>query len=126
DLKHAVRRDLEALLNTRRRLLSWPPELGELNTSLVSYGLPDFTSAYLQAAQRPEAFLELITDTIARFEPRLKNVRVELLQKKDRIDRVLRFRIDAVLHVEPVSDNVSFDSAFEPTKASFEIQRGPA
>jgi type VI secretion system protein ImpF len=125
DLKQAVRRDLENLLNTRRRLLSWPEELSELNTSLANYGLPDFTSSHLRAAQDPGAFLELIADTISKFEPRLKNVRVELLNKGDRIDRVLRFRIDALLHVEPISDNVSFNSAFEPAKGAFEIQRGP-
>ena len=113
-------------MNTRRRLLSWSDELSELDTSLVSYGVPDFTSAHLQAAQDPHAFLELITATISRFEPRLKNVRAEMVSQADRVDRVLRFRIDAVLHVDPVSDNVSFNSAFEPAKGSFELQRGPA
>jgi type VI secretion system protein ImpF len=124
ELKQSVRRDLENLLNTRRRLLSWPAELSELDVSLVNYGLPDFTSAHLQAAQDPRAFLEVIADTISKFEPRLKNVRVELLGKGDRMDRILRFRIDALLYVEPISDNVSFDSSFEPAKGAFEIQRG--
>ena len=45
ELKQAVRRDLENLLNTRRRCQGWPGELKELEKSLVNYGLPDFMGA---------------------------------------------------------------------------------
>ena len=121
ELKQAVRRDLENLLNTRRRLLVPPEDLYELSTSLVNYGLPDFTSAQLMAAQDPRTFLAMIAETITRFEPRLENVRVESVSKPG-VDRVLRFRIDAVLHVEPISDGVSFNSAFEPARGEFKVQ----
>ena len=122
ELKQAVRRDLENLLNTRRSLLVLPDDLPELRTSLVNYGLPDFTSGQMRAAQDPGAFLEMIADTISRFEPRLENVRVELLANQTKEDRVLRFRIDAILHVDPISDGVSFNSAFEPARGDFAIQ----
>jgi type VI secretion system protein ImpF len=122
ELKQAVRRDLENLLNTRRSLTVLPDDLPELRTSLVNYGLPDFLSGQTRAAQEPLAFLEMIADTIRRFEPRLENVRVELLSSKVGEDRVLRFRIDAVLHVDPISDGVSFNSAFEPARGDFAVQ----
>jgi type VI secretion system protein ImpF len=44
-LKQAVARDLEALLNTRREALEEvPPEFAEVRRSLLNYGLPDFAS----------------------------------------------------------------------------------
>ena len=70
----------------------------------------------MKAARDPRAVLGSDRGNDRTFEPRLKNVNVELLDKSDPIDRVLRFRIDALLHVEPISDNVSFDSAFEPVQ----------
>jgi len=121
DLKHAVRRDLERLLNTRRSLHQLPADLTELAKSLVNYGLPDFTSVQMNAAQDPDAFLSIIVDTINRFEPRLENVRVELIPNADTSDRVLRFRIDAILHVHPFSDGVSFNSSFEPARGGFKV-----
>ena len=43
-LRNSVRRDLEALLNARRRWRSWPAHLGQLATSPIGYGIPDFAS----------------------------------------------------------------------------------
>jgi predicted component of type VI protein secretion system len=44
-LKQAVARDLEALLNMRQEALEeLPPEFVEVRRSLVVYGLPDFTA----------------------------------------------------------------------------------
>jgi type VI secretion system protein ImpF len=45
ELKKAVSRDIELLLNTRRELQEGaPPQYIEVNNSLLAYGLPDFTS----------------------------------------------------------------------------------
>ncbi len=43
-LRRAVRRDLEALLNARRRLFSIPRVFQELQSSSLSFGLPDYTA----------------------------------------------------------------------------------
>ena len=51
ELKMAVRRDLENLLNTRVRCLALPAHCKELNQSLVNYGLPDFTGGQPGAAK---------------------------------------------------------------------------
>jgi hypothetical protein len=42
-IKDAVIRDLENLLNTRRQILVPPPEYHEVHSSLYMYGLQDFT-----------------------------------------------------------------------------------
>jgi len=123
EIKEAVRRDLENLLNTRWRCAEWPPHLTELETSLVNYGLPDFAAAHARWSAEPERLLEVVQQTIELFEPRLQNVRVESLQNVDSIDRTLRFRITATLFVDPIEDRVSYRSALEPTSGDFQVER---
>ncbi|MCR4415611.1 MAG: type VI secretion system baseplate subunit TssE [Thermoguttaceae bacterium] len=123
ELKAAVRRDLENLLNTRVRFTTWPAHLTELEKSLVSYGIPDVTAADLGNARNRELFRRKLEDVVRRFEPRFKTVSISLLEPGDWTDRTLRFRIDALLRVEPVPEPVVFDSAVEPTTGDFKIER---
>ena len=114
ELRAAVRRDLENLLNTRWRC-SRQPKLGEsLESSLVNYGLPDFCGGNMQAAQNPEVVFNQILQAIERFEPRLKKVRVLPLQEEPAVDRNLRFQIEGVLQVEPWHEQVRFTTVLEP------------
>ena len=122
EIKAAVRRDLENLLNTRARCLSWPPTLEELPASLVNYGLPDFTNTYARAIEDPDMFVNVVKFAIEQFEPRLRDVRVELVQSNVATDRALRFKIDATLYVEPVEDKVFYNSSLEPVSGNFEVK----
>ena len=124
DLKQAVRRDLENLLNTRWRCKMWPPGLDELETSLVNYGIPDFTGTNLGTPSAREEFRRIIERVIQRFEPRFKTVRVVFVDSADPIDRTLRFRIDAMLRADPAPpEPVVFDTALEPSTAGFVVKR---
>ncbi len=123
-LKECIRRDLEDLLNTRWRPTVWPPDLKELETSLVNYGIPDFTGANLGSITNQEDFCQILQRAIQRFEPRFKSVKVSLVKNRDAIDRVLRFRIDALLHAEPAPEPVVFDSSLEPISSTFEVKGG--
>jgi type VI secretion system protein ImpF len=42
DLRNALRRDLEDMLNTHQSCLTPPSELTEIQTSLINYGIPHF------------------------------------------------------------------------------------
>lgn len=121
EMKQSLRRDLENLLNTRWRCLSWPPNMDELELSLVNYGLPDFSGANLGIAQNREEFRRVIERVIARFEPRLKNVKVQVLNDGS-ADRVLKFKIDALLQADPAPEPVAFESALEPCSGSFTVK----
>jgi type VI secretion system protein ImpF len=131
-LKQSVRRDLENLLNTRWRAVGWPRELEPhddnrqpmLDTSVANYGIPDFTGANLGSVGSREDFVRVIQEAIRRFEPRLRRVKVELVDSSEREDRTMRFRIDAMLLAEPEPEPVVFDSALEPTTGSFRIGDG--
>jgi type VI secretion system protein ImpF len=122
DLRQSVRRDLEDLLNTRWRCVAWPPNLDELETSLVNYGIPDFTGSMMNSPEDREDFRNIIEQTVRRFEPRFKTVRVEMLKNADRTDRTMRFRIDALMYAEPAPEPVVFDSQLEPTTRTFEVK----
>ena len=122
DLHQAVRRDLEALLNTRQRNAGYPLSLRELDKSLVNYGIPDFTGANLSSPDSRAQFVRVIEAVIRRYEPRFKSIRVSLLDNVEPLDRTLRFRIDAVVYAEPAPETVVFDSALEPVTGNVEVK----
>lgn len=122
DLRKVVRREIEALLNTRRRCLSPPSGLDELETSLVNYGIPDFTGLGLGSEARREQFRAAIEEVLRRYEPRFQQVSVLLLDNSDALDRTIRFRIDALLSAHPDPEPLVFDSELEPTTNTFNVR----
>jgi len=118
----SVRRDLEQLLNCRRRFQPWPRQLRELQKSSVGYGLPDVTGKDLASTSGREEFRRSVEQVIRTFEPRFQSVDVQILSNADEIDRTLRFRVDAVLRAEPVPIEVIFDSQLEPSTGSFNVK----
>src|SRR5271155_210755 len=81
ELRNAVRRDLEALLNTHQRCRSPPREMTELARSLLEYGVPDFLTMNAAAGSAREQFRGLVEEAIRRFEPRFKMIEVTLLEE---------------------------------------------
>jgi type VI secretion system protein ImpF len=122
DLKLAVRRDLEDLLNTRVRCQAGPPYLKELKQSLINYGLPDFSGAGLGDAQDRQAICEILQMVICQGEPRFKSVDVQILGNPEPLDRTLRFRIDALLIADPAPEPIVFDSILKPATGDFEVK----
>jgi type VI secretion system protein ImpF len=123
ELKLSVRRDLQNLLNTRWRCSSWPPDLDQLDVSLVNYGIPDFTSVNMSRASAREELREIIQEVIRKFEPRLRGVRVTLIDEQDDLERTLRYRIIAQLLVRPAPEPIEFHSRVEPGTGNIEIKR---
>jgi type VI secretion system protein ImpF len=122
ELKRAVRRDLENLLNTRRRAHPFEAGLDELERSLVNYGIPDFTGANMGAPDSRDDFRRIVEEVIRRYEPRFRTVAVVLLENTEPLDRTLRFRIDGLLEADPAPEPVVFDSALEPGSGTFEVK----
>jgi type VI secretion system protein ImpF len=122
ELKQAVRRDLENLLNTRRRCVPWPRQMQELEKSLVNYGLPDLTGAPVGSAKERDEFRRTVQATIAKYERRLKNLDVRLVDVTEAPDRAIRFQIDAVLWAEPAPEPIHFDSTLRLTTGTFEVK----
>ncbi len=113
DLKRAVARDLEALLNTRREMLNdLPTEYVESTRSLLTYGLPDFSALNLSNQTDRTQVRRMLEEAIAESEPRLERVRVSIEEPRP-FDRGLRFRIEAVLRVKPAPEPVTFDAVLQ-------------
>jgi type VI secretion system protein ImpF len=121
-LKKAVARDLEALLNTRQEMLEEvQPEFIEVGRSLVTYGLPDFSSYGGLSTNDRNRIRRALEQAIATFEPRFERVRVTLEPPREQ-DRTLRFRIEALLRVEPAPEPVTFDAVLRLNTQEYVVQ----
>jgi type VI secretion system protein ImpF len=119
----AVQRDLEHLLNSRQSDVNLPVEYSEVRNSIVVYGLPDLTSVPVQTTTEREEMARMLGAIVSRFEPRLREVRVHLLESgMEQKSRALRFRIEARLCVEP-SPEVAFDTLLELTTGRYSIRQ---
>lgn len=115
-IKRSVVGHLENLLNTRRHIETPPAKMREINRSLLVYGLKDFTGENPNSIMIRQQLRQDMEKTILKFEPRLKNVRVQL-DGDGKNKRNLRFRITGVLHVEPISEPVAFDTFFDMNRS---------
>jgi type VI secretion system protein ImpF len=113
-LRAAVRRDLEALLNARRRRRPLPRIYGELPSSIMNYGIPDPTSGAFAVPELRDGLVREIEASIRRFEPRLSDVSVSLIEADDRLGTSLHMRISAILRADPLPEPVSFETLLEP------------
>lgn len=122
ELRESVRRDLEKLMNTRMPCNELPEDLEQLRLSTINYGIPDFSGNKLVSDREKEQYRKQIETIITFFEPRFKSVHVELNQGENKQDRSLRFRIDALLNVQPAVKPIAFDSRMEPITQNFKIR----
>jgi len=112
--------DLENLLNTKWLVAEPPGAFRNLRESLWLYGLRDFSADNPKAPAVRQQLRREIERTISRFEPRLRSVSVQLDAESEK-ERTLRFRISAMLIVEPLSEPVTFDTVLDVNRAQFKV-----
>jgi type VI secretion system protein ImpF len=120
-IKESVKRDLEWLLNSKRPVAVLPDDLGHIRQSLLTYGLPDFTTTSLNSSAAQEALRRAVEEAISRFEPRLTAVTVTMEAGRGDAERTIRFRIEAMLRVEPEPEPVAFDSVLQLNTRAFVV-----
>lgn len=114
ELRDAVRRDLDWLLNTRRIAEPAPDEFPEVQNSLYHYGLADITSLSGDSESARRRLAKQVEEAIELFEPRLTNVRVVTMEMPATSERrQIRFHIEAMLKMEPDPERVAFDTVLE-------------
>lgn len=121
ELKQAVRRDLEWLLNSRSYPDTIAETLEEVNKSVAIYGLPDFTGNGIKNPDEQRRLVHSLERAIEIFEPRLMDVKV-WLEPINEIDRSMRFRIEAQLRVDPIPEPVTFDTILELGRGEFQLK----
>jgi type VI secretion system protein ImpF len=103
--------DLHDLLNTRRQEVLVPPEFEQVASSIVNFGIPDFTACgNLRFTSEQGKLCRWIEEAIRTYEPRLCNVTVRVLDKEN-VTSILRFRVEARL--ELTAERLSFDMGFK-------------
>lgn len=123
EMKDAVARDLEALLNTRsvvpEHLLKGYPECAR---SVVAYGLRDFADLSLSSPSDRAAICLCIEKAIACHEPRLRKVKAHLELRDGAVNR-LNFSITALLVASAAQEAVNFDAVLQPSTLSYSISK---
>ena len=123
ELKDAVARDLEAMLNTRsiisEELLGSFPECSQ---SILAYGLGDFAGLSLASMDDRLAICQALQKSISRHEPRLQSVLANLEIQEGSINR-LNFAISALLVVNTAQETVNFDAVLQPSTLQYSISK---
>jgi type VI secretion system protein ImpF len=117
-----VQRDVEALLNTRRTMIPAPDWCPELRDSVYDFGLIDTTSIPVGTKAGRDRLLSALQDAIARFEPRLAQTRVRLLDAQQLRAPQLRFVVEAVLVMDPGREDVVFDTVLEVASGEYDVR----
>ena len=120
-LKLAVRRDLEWLLNTRCYAENVDDALVEAPRSVAFYGLPDFTAVSAKSAGERDRMIKAIETALSVFEPRFSGLKVSL-EPVSNVDRTLKFRIEATLEVDPTPEPVVFDTVLQLGSGNFSVK----
>ena len=120
-LKQSIQRDLEWLLNTRQVAGGLPPELKETNNSVAAFGLPDFTTRSIDSADDQKFIKREIEEAVRRFEQRLEGVVVSV-EPVRATDRLLRFRIDARLKIDPAPEPITFDTVLQLGSGQYQVR----
>lgn len=121
ELKRAVQRDLENLLNSRNPYSDLPAAFTEAGQSVIAYGLPDFSALNISNLNDQYRLRQLIEGAIRAFEPRLAGVTTVLLPASA-AERSLRLRIDARLLMDPSPEAVSFDVIMPLQTLKYEVK----
>lgn len=121
-LKAALRRDLEWLLNTRRIVDPPPESMTEVTRSVYNFGLPDFSSYSLASPKDRSRLLRALEAAIALFEPRLAGVKVTAVETPTAGSRVLRFQIEGLLLKDPAPEQVSFDTVLQLASGEYQVK----
>lgn len=101
EVKHSIIEQLEHLLNARLR------DVENAQLTVVDFGIPDYSAYSIGDRSQMHRLVRSIERAIASFEPRLQNVRAELISADPQsLEQALQIRLSAQLHVEPLTDDL--------------------
>jgi type VI secretion system protein ImpF len=122
DYKASIVRDLEILVNTRQSLVANELEgFANLSGSILDYGMPDFTSRSVLDPKDRLLIQRQLEKAITVGDRRFRSVKVQLLAQQTG-QRMLTFRVDAVLRLQDVTRQVSFDAVLQVNTQEYKVQ----
>lgn len=120
--KRAVERDVESLLNTRRTMEPAPDAFRETRHSVYEYGLIDTTGIPVGTKGGRDRLLTALVDVMTRFEPRLAETRVRLVDADQVRSPQMRFVVEAILLMDRERKQVVFDTVLEVASGEYEVR----
>ncbi|ANY86653.1 MULTISPECIES: type VI secretion system baseplate subunit TssE [Pseudomonas] len=122
EYKASIVRDLEVLVNTRQCLVAEELEgFKQLGGSILEYGMPDFISRSVLDPHDRRLIQQQLERAITTGDRRFRRVRVQLLAQQNG-HRMLTFRVDAVLRLQDISRQVSFDAVLQVNTQEYKVQ----
>lgn len=119
--KQSLKRDLEWLLNTRKTPEPAGDTLPGVSRSVFNFGLDDVTSMVITSGADQNRLLSLLKSALETYEPRIQCARITM-DPPSGLSRVLRFRIEGVVRVDPAPEHVEFDTVLELASGEYEVK----
>lgn len=122
-LRDAVARDLESLLNSRAAINFDAVDLGPHTArSVLCFGVRDFVGRVLSSSDDRRHISRSLSHAIETHEPRLQGVSVQFHDEQTS-QSSLAFTIRAMLVVRPTRETVSFDAVLQPSLSSYRVMQ---
>lgn len=121
ELRESVGSDLEDLLNSRMAKLDHLIDQFPLaKQSILQFGIIDFVGLSTANPSDRDKICQSIERSIAAHEPRLKQIKVEMLLDGQNMG-ALYLSIQAYLNIHPLFEPVIFDAVLKPTTQQYVI-----
>ena len=117
-----VQRDVAWLFNTRRSIVDVPEAYAELQRSVHEFGIPDTTAISVGTMDGQQELERMLQEALERFEPRLANPRVRIVEADQVSAPQVRFTVEAVLRMDPSPEAVVFDAVLEVARNEYEVR----
>lgn len=121
ELKSAVARDIEELLNTRCIHLDNISDYPLTKKSVFNFGILDFVGLSTANPEHRDQICKAIQETICDQEPRLSYVQVFMHIDSDHVGSLL-LTIKGVLSLKPLQEPVVFDAVLNPSTQQYSIK----
>jgi type VI secretion system protein ImpF len=99
-----------------------PEAYGELERSLLTYGLPDISNMSIEGAADQQRLIRSLEGSIEVFEPRLARARVTSRQRLKKGQQTITFHVEAILMIDPAPERISFDTVLEISKGAYSVK----
>lgn len=120
-LRQSVAHDLEDLLNTRVGGSSSDPSMYPYaHQSILNFGIIDFVGLSTANPLDRERICQSIQKAITAHEPRLTQIKVEMLINSDNMG-ALCLSIQAFLNIHPIYEPIVFDALLKPMTQQYVI-----
>lgn len=111
-LKDSIHRELSWLLNTTCSFSR--EQMDSMDRNTLTYGIHDFSSFFPDSSDNRVRLSHVIREIIESFEPRLRNVEVEVKEMNTKKDRfTLALVIEAELVINKITEPITFIMAID-------------